>query len=677
MDFKTPQCIEAKDYDGVAEIIVELEKMSDSEEVVEEEEEDEEEEEEVEDSDDSSDSFDSAIEEACLWGEDSVVDQIESGSDKEWEPFPKRSRSVTTTPTASQQSPSPMRRTSTLTPTKKNKKAQGRSSSPRTPRKQVNGASRVLELGEEERWNDITDEDKQPSLFRFHPKRPPGPQLLPGKTYSPLQLFQLFFSSSVVQTLVDNTNKFGKISAAGGKKLKWTPVTVKEFYAFIGLVVYMGLVKVKSIMDLWSKKQLYQFQFPSMVMSSKRFTAISSNLHLSDPEEDAENMKKKGTPDYDRLFKIKPLYTDILSACHSFFQPRRELSIDERMVASKARTGLKQYMKAKPTKWGFKLFILADSASGYTWNFFVYEGKSPFASGKGLSYDTVKTLLDYSLLGHGYMVYMDNFYTSPTLLSDLLQENTLACGTLRTNQLGLSLPKNNELPKRAERGDIRWYRQGKLLYVKWMDTREVTMCSTMHKAYKGDTVKRKVKSKEGVWDITTVPIPAAVKDYNKHMGGVDLSDALIGYYHVLHKSRKWYKTFFFHFIDIAIVNSFILHQQLADVTGQATLTQKAFREALVMELTKTVRKSKDVSGPKGQSKEEKPTRTSSPSKRTAQDEMCMPAFYGTDATAGRKKCEHCKKDGRQTKTPVFCAKCGVPLCLVPARNCFKLWHEDL
>ena len=45
------------------------------------------------------------------------------------------------------------------------------------------------------------------------------------------------------------------------------------------------------------------------------------------------------------------------------------------MVAFKGRIGMKQYMKDKPTKWDFKLCVLADSNTGYTYRFQIYTGK--------------------------------------------------------------------------------------------------------------------------------------------------------------------------------------------------------------------------------------------------------------------------------------------------------------
>lgn len=131
---------------------------------------------------------------------------------------------------------------------------------------------------------------------------------------------------------------------------------------------------------------------------------------MSDPDQDVESDMKKGTPEHDRLFCLKPLMISIQDACKAHYHPHQNLVIDERIVATKAHSGMTQYMKANPIKWGVKRFVLADSSNGYTVDFTVYIGKTQFPSEIGQPYDIVMTLLKTAY--PGFHVYMDNFYTS-------------------------------------------------------------------------------------------------------------------------------------------------------------------------------------------------------------------------------------------------------------------------
>ncbi|XP_049445727.1 piggyBac transposable element-derived protein 4-like isoform X1 [Epinephelus fuscoguttatus] len=605
-----------------------------------------------EDSEISSD--DSVAEAMFLGGEDITLDQqpSEEDSDVEWEPDSspagKRPREEQDSSSSGEEQPTPTSKRGSTTPSRRSGgRGPGRG---RRRWRVVAAGARTSQTGlstsPEEKWNDVDEPDITPPQPTFRPIRSPGPQLIRTATYTALQLFQLFFTDTVIKTITQNTNDYGSTHHSTPSN-PWINITVKDMLAFMSLIIYMGIVKCTAFTDYWRGGKLYSLPFPKQIMTGKKFLRICQSLHLSSLVDDAANEQRRGTPAFDRLAKTKPLYLEMRDACRRNYHPGQEIAIDERMVASKARIGLKQYMKRKPVRWGYKLFVLADSRNGYTWDFFVYEGKYHGNSGKGLSYDSVMELIDIKLLGTGYKLFVDTFYTSPALFRDLLQIKVWACGTIRTNRIGFPTAKNNSLVSKSPRGSIRWIRKDSLLFVQWRDTRDVFMCSTLHTAHSDDTVQRRVKDADGQWQMKDVSIPPAVKEYNRCMGGVDLSDALIGYYKVLHKTQKWYKTFFYHFMDTAIVNAFLLHKEIAKGKGETPLHQKAFRETLAKELGEA-------------------SSTPKPAPRGAHHK---PVHITAHSSSGRLKCRHC-----YAKTPVKCSFCDVPLCFVPSRDCYNDWH---
>ena len=132
--------------------------------------------------------------------------------------------------------------------------------------------------------------------------------------------------------------------------------------------------------------------------------------------------------------KILPLHNKIKTKCFDLYQSLMQLSVDERMVKSKARTQFRQYIRNKPTKWGYKYWVFADP-TGYTIDFDIYCGSynQEESSGNGLAYDNVAKLIT-PFVSQGYQLFCDNFYTSTALFSDLLKDGIVATGTLGTNR---------------------------------------------------------------------------------------------------------------------------------------------------------------------------------------------------------------------------------------------------
>ena len=203
--------------------------------------------------------------------------------------------------------------------------------------------------------------------------------------------------------------------------------------------------------------------------------------------------------------------------------------------------------------------MLADSKNGYTYNFDIYTGRRQNEIHRGLSYDVVMKLTE-SLQQQGYHLYCDNFYTSMNLLKDLKANGILACGTASANRRDFpdKFKKTTKAwGKKAKRGNMRWERNQSVGTLQWKDNKLVTVMSTIHAAHDAGHTMRRVKE-NGRFSRKIVRQPKAVPDYNQYMNGVDRSDQLISRYHVLRKTIKWWKTLFFHMIDISVVNSYIL-----------------------------------------------------------------------------------------------------------------------
>ena len=83
-------------------------------------------------------------------------------------------------------------------------------------------------------------------------------------------------------------------------------------------------------------------------------------IHVSEPA---------AAPGGNKLDKIQSLLQHMVKRCKALYQPRQNVSVDERMVKSKGRSGIRQFIANKPTRFGFKIWCLCDSACGYTYDF--------------------------------------------------------------------------------------------------------------------------------------------------------------------------------------------------------------------------------------------------------------------------------------------------------------------
>ena len=125
-----------------------------------------------------------------------------------------------------------------------------------------------------------------------------------------------------------------------------------------------------------------------------------------------------------------------------------------------------------------------------------------------------------------YEVFIDNFYSSPTLLEDLLKLEIVCTGTLNTRRTGVP-PEVSQMKQIVEKSTIPrgtgYYflsQSSVITYVVWHDTKTVTLASTGYAGRSDSKVVRRVKD-PNTNTTTKTEVPCLYQyqeNFQKHLG---------------------------------------------------------------------------------------------------------------------------------------------------------------
>lgn len=481
---------------------------------------------------------------------------------------------------------------------------------------------------------------------------------------TPYQYFKYFFDDRLMDKIVEESIRFS-IQKNVTKPFEFSKADLMKY---LGICIITSITSVPNIRLCWNG--IVGIDIVRNTLSVNAFERIRSNLHFNCNFSNAN---------YDKLHKLRPII-ESLSAKFLSVPMEEMLSIDEQICSTKARHHMKQYMPLKPHKWGYKLFVLSGSA-GFCYKFEIYTGtendpakRFPNEADLGASSNIVMRLTREIPRHCNYKVYFDNYYTSMSIISNLAKNGIHSLGTVRRNRIPSCKVPSEAEAKKMKRGTsdefVTDFEGVEISNVYWKDNKLVVFLSSFVGVNPIHTVQRydrKLKQK------IQVSCPAVVKQYNRHMGGVDLLDSLIGRYKIKIRSRKWYIRLFYHLLDITVINAWLLMRRVNKDMPVMKLAD--FRIELANTLctinkpTSTKRGRPSSLQKEIEIKRKKPNATLPPPQDVRIDGVNhFPIWNDTRL--------RCKNPSCNSQTFVVCEKCKTALCFNKDKNCFKIFHDN-
>ena len=242
------------------------------------------------------------------------------------------------------------------------------------------------------------------------------PNQSPPANLTPMHIFQYFISRDIMNEFARHTNDAAPHD--------WRPTTSGELYGFVGIHLFMSIVRLPTIDMYWS--DYYRQSTIASLMSRDRFRQIQRFFRIVQAPD--------GDQPRNPVPHVRTLANKLNYSFAAHFTPTHYFALDEAMVAFKGRSPIKQYIPMKPHKWGYKIYCLA--SEDYLLHIEIYEGKQDDPGEHGPTHDMVIRMTER--YRHQQLVlFTDSWFTSPTLMNHLKDLGIRLRGCVRINHRGL------------------------------------------------------------------------------------------------------------------------------------------------------------------------------------------------------------------------------------------------
>lgn len=456
-----------------------------------------------------------------------------------------------------------------------------------------------------------------------------------------VNIFERFLSEDVLNAIITETHRY----ARDVKNDANFEITKDELKVFIGVLILSGYHQLPSERDYWSEDEDLSVALVRNAIPRNRYMEIKAMLHFANNAEINQHT-------HDRGYKVRMLIDKFNENFQKWGVFDKHLSIDEMMVRYYGHHPLKQYIKGKPIRFGYKFWAICGS-NGYCYKFDLYAGKAVSSVQQPLGTRVVKGMLECVTDPNSHMVFFDNFFNSHDLLVELREMGFRATGTLRKNRVSRCPLQSDKALQKMKRGsyDAQFDSKNNITILKWNDNNCVTIGTNFDEIKPLQTVVRHQKRQAAPLSINQ---PMLIHNYNKFMGGVDQHDWLLEKHCISIHGTKWYWPIFTRVIDMAVVNTHILYNKISATKKSI----KDIRRSVAVYYLKLGKQKRTTKGPV-------PEQTGHTSVSDAVRLDQVGHIIGK-----RDRQRRCQYKSCTGKPLTFCTKCTATLCM----TCFPKFH---